>query len=63
MDALPSDLRFALRAIRRRPAFALTAILSLSVIPMALGTVALGAMLAPLRALARNSPMSRLRED
>ncbi len=32
-------------------------------IPLALGTVALGAMLAPLRALARSSPMSRLRED
>lgn len=30
MDALLADLRFALRAIRRRPAFALTAILSLA---------------------------------
>ncbi len=31
MDALLSDLRFALRAIRRRPTFALTAILSLTI--------------------------------
>jgi len=32
-------------------------------IPMALGTIALGAMLVPLRSLARCSPMARLRED
>jgi predicted permease len=31
MDSLAQDLRFALRAIRRRPAFALTAILSLTI--------------------------------
>ncbi|MEW5918142.1 MAG: ABC transporter permease, partial [Gemmatimonadota bacterium] len=30
MDALVADLRFALRAIRRRPAFAITAVLSLT---------------------------------
>jgi putative ABC transport system permease protein len=33
------------------------------VIPVALGTVALAAMLVPLRALARSSPMARLREE
>ncbi|MGH7696255.1 MAG: hypothetical protein ACRENH_14820, partial [Gemmatimonadaceae bacterium] len=31
MDSLVQDLRFALRTIRRRPAFALTAILSLTI--------------------------------